>query len=147
VEKSRKRLSRELQRLLMHLPESQEEVGSEDGTLGEEAFKVNAGESVLGEEESEESEEEWVEGVEKPDRLVTLLQHAYAYQIQNATQKVEKKLSTLPSITSLLQDFSLPSLPDPKPAQVLSGHEQSVKCLSFLPNTSQQIQSTFESFD
>jgi COMPASS component SWD3 len=82
---------------------------------------------------------------QKPARLVTLLQQAYAYQVEkkmgpsaispnttNNSLSGSVDTSAAPRISSLLVDFSAPILPDATKSIVLSGHEQSVKCLEFI---------------
>lgn len=104
------------------------------------------------EEDEEEDEDQGGEEAEQqqqqPDRLVSLLQQAYAYQIECKRRKKMVAGTTTAAaaappptalpyrVSSLLVDFSFPNLPVSAHCQVLSGHTASVKCLEFVPKTS-----------
>jgi COMPASS component SWD3 len=62
-----------------------------------------------------------------PDRLVTLLRQAVAYQVESARYHP----SVTPRISSLLQDFTPLIVPNAVKT-VFNGHTKNVKCASFL---------------
>jgi len=62
-----------------------------------------------------------------PNRLVTLLQQAVAYQIEFSRYHPK----TCPNINTLLEEYKCPVLPNAE-RHILRGHRQNVKCVAFV---------------